>query len=125
MTHRSWYIKQQNVDRSDLLQISVNAAFALDQLLNKKNDYNSIYLKNGLKLLKILIDNSNNGSEPLINHINLTLREKLHLTPQLLRENILSMMLNIENHNYKSEQIEMFLNIYDAIKSQSNNVAIV
>jgi hypothetical protein len=126
MTHRSWYIKQQNIDRTDLLQISVNTAFAIDQIINKKNHNNlNQYLENGLTLLKFLDDNLHDNTDPLLNQVNLRLRETLNVDKQKLKKLISSMQLEIKNHIYNEKQINTFLQIYDAIKNITKDVMIV
>ncbi len=125
MTHRSWYIKQQDIDRTDLLQVSVNAAFAVDQIINKKN-YNNLnqYLENGLTLLKILSDNLQKNTDPLLNQVNLELKETLKMDKQKLKKLISSMELDLENNIYNEKQISMFLHIYDAIKTIKKDVTL-
>ncbi|KQB35709.1 hypothetical protein [Acidiplasma cupricumulans] len=116
MFHTSWHIKEQNLAQLDLLQTAVNAAYAIDQIINNRsnNDLNA-YIDGGEKLLNIL-SNKEYENDDLICNINLKLREIYRLNRQELSEKLLQLKKEMQLKKYKKEQIDVFLNIYNAIK---------
>ncbi|WP_061951246.1 hypothetical protein [Acidiplasma cupricumulans] len=91
MFHTSWHIKEQNLAQLDLLQTAVNAAYAIDQIINNRsnNDLNA-YIDGGEKLLNIL-SNKEYENDDLICNINLKLREIYRLNRQELSEKLLQL----------------------------------
>ncbi len=116
MFHTSWHIKEQNLNKLDLLQTAVNAAYAIDQILNNRNNNNlNAYIEGGEILLNILNDKKYESDE-LINKANLKLREIYGLSRQELSEKLLELKKEIQSKKYSKNQIKFFLNVYTAIK---------
>ncbi len=116
MFHTSWHIKEQNLNKLDLLQTAVNAAYAIDQILNNRNNNNlNAYIEGGEILLNILNDKKYESDE-LINKANLKLREIYGLSRQELSEKLLELKKEIQSKKYSKNQIKFFLDVYTAIK---------
>ena len=116
MFHTSWHIKEQNLNKLDLLQTAVNAAYAIDQILNNRNNNNlNAYIEGGEILLNILNDKKYESDE-LINKANLKLREIYGLSRHELSEKLLELKKEIQSKKYSKNQIKFFLDVYTAIK---------
>ncbi len=117
MLHTSWHIKQENQDKSELLHAAINAAYAIDQHINKKNSSNlDKYINEGIILIDLLIENVD-SDDSLIDPIRKSLREIYTVNNNELNMKLKEIKESIIHKEYNKNQIDMFINIYKSVKN--------
>ncbi len=128
MPKNRWYLKKINSDNFNLSMVSLDSAYAIEQLIRNKNlsEYKE-YLKRGISLLNLLKNaasnqiNNPNTEDKLLDR---TVRElamslgSIHISELTIK---LSCVINdIESKNYIHDDIDFFLKIYDAVNKSSS-----
>ena len=128
MRKNRWYLKKINSDNFNLSMVSLDSAYAIEQLIENKNQQKyKEDLERGILLLNLLKETAiNQISNPNKddNLLDITVSELAKsVGPIRISELIekLSQAVNeINSENYSHDDIVFFLKIYDAVNKSSS-----
>ncbi len=132
MSKNSWLLKKEKSNNFDLSITSLNAAYAIDSLVNKKcknieycADIKDKLLKGNelLELLNQAVNSQLNDNvevyDPFLNRIVTNLEKIKGLKPSGLAKMMEKTLHSIKDKKYEKFEVDFFIDIYDAINEKS------